>query len=490
MKKAGNFENNEESSSFTSKKRKKEKKEEEMKEHAQKKIKNEEDNNEKNNIEKLKDNDRKGGDNEEDEKKGDNFYNIIKELEDIEINENENKANSSPIKNIKELSGALGLKLINKDIMEKEEEENKNSNIIDNQIKDIEKENLEEYKNKINYYNNEFNLLKQKCNTIYQNIEEEKSIRDNYKKLLEDISMQTFSLTENNIIENESKKEKNNILDEIYDVIHDTSSLIDELDKIIYNISNSFSKNIENLLNKIHENLIIDNKSYQKKEEYKNIIETIEKTMDEIKKICNVYEENKNKIGKIEDEIWEKIIFLVDKIMILKDQKNEKNMNDKKESSFLYKIKSGSIDLKSFNLFDILDNDNNYENADYPRLLRQNWQEICYIYDDYDIHDINYTIKAIGFKGDQKAKIDYLGLPLKAKHEILSLYIDGMKSKYKYLDKVKMISFDIDLSNLETKKVHIIYKQFFDYDALPADKIELEKKIIKKKRIWSVLLFS
>ena len=64
--------------------------------------------------------------------------------------------------------------------------------------------------------------------------------------------MQTFSLTENNIKENESKKEKNNILDEIYDVIYDTSSLIDELDKIIYNISNSFSKNIENLLNKIH----------------------------------------------------------------------------------------------------------------------------------------------------------------------------------------------------------------------------------------------
>ena len=256
MKKAGNFENNEESLSLTSKKRIRKKKEKEMKEHAQKKKKNEEHNNEKNNIEKIEDNDGKEGNNEEDEKKGDNFYNLINELEeeDTEINENENKANSNPIKNIKELSGALGLKLINKDIMEKEEEENKNknSNIIDNQIKDIEKENLEEYKNKIIYYNNEFNLLKQKCNTINQNIEEEKSIRDNYKKLLEDISMQTFSLTENNIIENESKKEKNNILDEIYDVIYDTSSLIDELDKIIYNISNSFGENIENLLNKIH----------------------------------------------------------------------------------------------------------------------------------------------------------------------------------------------------------------------------------------------
>ena len=314
--------------------------------------------------------------------------------------------------------------------------------------------------------------------------------------MLEDISMQTFSLTENNIIENGSKKEKNNILDEIYDVIHDTSSLIDELDKIIYNISNSFSKNIENLLNKIHQNLIIDNESYQKKEEYKNIIETIEKTMDEIKKICNVYEENKNKIGKIEEESWEKIIFLFDKIMILKnvknniDEKNENNMNDKKElqkkeSSFLYKIKSGSIDLKSFNLFDILDNDNdnnnNYENADYPRLLRQNWQEICYIYDDYDIHDIKYIIKAIGFKGDQKAKFGYHKLSSKAKYEILSFYIDDTKSEYNYLNEKKIVQFDIDLSNLETNKVHIIYKQFFDYDALPADKIEKEKKLYRRR---------
>ena len=133
--------------------------------------------------------------------------------------------------------------------------------------------------------------------------------------------------------------------------------------------------------------------------------------------------------------------------------------------------------------------DNNYKNADYPRLLRQNWQEICYIYDDYDIHDIKYIIKAIGFKGDQKAKIDYLGLPLKAKHEILSLYIDGMKSKYKYLDKMNVIEFDIDLSNLETKKVHIIYKQFFDYDALPADKIELEKKLLRRKYMVWIKIF-
>ena len=58
----------------------------------------------------------------------------------------------------------------------------------------------------------------------------------------------------------------------------------------------------------------------------------------------------------------------------------------------------------------------------------------------------------------------------KAKYEILSFYIDDTKSEYNYLNEKKIVQFDIDLSNLETNKVHIIYKQFFDYDALPADK--------------------
>ena len=69
----------------------------------------------------------------------------------------------------------------------------------------------------------------------------------------------------------------------------------------------------------------------------------------------------------------------------------------------------------------------------------------------------------------------------KAKYEILSFYIDDTKSEYNYLNEIKTVQFDIDLSNLETNKVHIIYKQFFDYDALPADKIEKEKKLYRRR---------
>jgi len=72
-------------------------------------------------------------------------------------------------------------------------------------------------------------------------------------------------------------------------------------------------------------------------------------------------------------------------------------------------------------------------------------------------------------------------LSSKAKYEILSFYIDDTKSEYNYLNEKKTVQFDIDLSNLETNKVHIIYKQFFDYDALPADKIEKEKKLYRRR---------
>ena len=31
-----------------------------------------------------------------------------------------------------------------------------------------------------------------------------------------------------------------------------------------------------------------------------------------------------------------------------------------------------------------------------PKILRKNWHEVCYVYDDYDMHDVNYEIKAVG----------------------------------------------------------------------------------------------
>jgi hypothetical protein len=33
----------------------------------------------------------------------------------------------------------------------------------------------------------------------------------------------------------------------------------------------------------------------------------------------------------------------------------------------------------------------NYENVQNQNLLRKNWNEICYIYDDYDIYEVNFA---------------------------------------------------------------------------------------------------
>ena len=37
--------------------------------------------------------------------------------------------------------------------------------------------------------------------------------------------------------------------------------------------------------------------------------------------------------------------------------------------------------------------DNNYDKED---LIKKNWNEICCIYDDYDIIDVKYELKAVG----------------------------------------------------------------------------------------------
>ena len=36
------------------------------------------------------------------------------------------------------------------------------------------------------------------------------------------------------------------------------------------------------------------------------------------------------------------------------------------------------------------------ENYDKQELLKKNWNEICYLYDNYDIYDIRYELKAVG----------------------------------------------------------------------------------------------
>ena len=90
------------------------------------------------------------------------------------------------------------------------------------------------------------------------------------------------------------------------------------------------------------------------------------------------------------------------------------------------------------------------------KLLRKNWHEVCYIYDDYDIHDIHFELKAVGlgaFSFFNSASVPfYLGKII----DILEFEINGKKSDYRFDG---YFDFDIHLNNLESAKVHLKYKE-------------------------------
>ena len=113
------------------------------------------------------------------------------------------------------------------------------------------------------------------------------------------------------------------------------------------------------------------------------------------------------------------------------------------------------------------------EHFEKEELLRKNWNEKCYIYNDYDIHDINYELKAVGLPENRYYHSASNGFYLDTFIEILEFEIDGKKSEFTYED--YQLKFNILLYNLEENKIHIKYKQSPLYDKLT----EGEKKLRK-----------
>ena len=90
------------------------------------------------------------------------------------------------------------------------------------------------------------------------------------------------------------------------------------------------------------------------------------------------------------------------------------------------------------------------------QLLRKNYHEICYVYDDYEIHDIYYDLKAVGLGDYEYFRKCAHGFYYDREVEIQSFLIDGVQSNFTM--RGHSIEFDIELKNFETIKIHIIFK--------------------------------
>ena len=271
-----------------------------------------------------------------------------------------------------------------------------------------------------------------------------------------------------------NKKEKSQLLNDLDNI----SDKVKQLESIIENQNNQIKDteiNYKMIQEKFHEiKLNRNNPEIQQGILLKNN-DIILNQLNELGEISNKLQKNKslydskkaeieNDIKRVQANIQQK----VNQIQISRkntfkniDSKNNKKMDNLKNSSFL----KGSmlLDIKDFgkdkDIFNsaYLFQEENDENYETQKLLKKNWNEICYINDNFDIYDINYELKAVGLPENTFFTSCSFGFILDTDIKVIEFEIDGKKTDYN-LEKYSII-FNINLGNLESIKVHIKYQE-------------------------------
>ena len=424
----------------------------------------------------------------------------------IKILESELKLNSEILDNLKKENQNLKK---SKNVENKDENKNKNNldsnadvdlnklldsesndNIIKKEIKKsvISKNILDECLNEKKEYEKLYEEIILKCNSFYDEENKNKIKLEDYRNLIYKINNEIENLNKNfsiqypNLNLNNPNNEKT--LTKICTKIELASSALISFEEVYLDLKNFL--NFENILTNIYNNFSkINKKEYYDEYSLKTILTGIKNLIQEIQTICLLTEEKikdvNNKLEIIEKEINElkeiqneykndnikrnKSIKQSIRQSIRNQNKKINNNHDNKNINFnnipltqtlLINPKGSKEDLyKTIYLFNQDQEEEEIDSGD-GQLIKKNWHEICYVYDDYDIHDIYYTLKAVCLYENSSFSKEYLyqyGID-----EIKLLTLDGEKVPYN-LDKY-WITFNVNLRNLESAKVHLKFKQF------------------------------
>ena len=356
-----------------------------------------------------------------------------KEKEEFEriIKEEEQKKKIDEEKNKKELEK----KIKEYDIETKELEKKFDEIKIKNKeyYNDVVKQDIyiENYKSFINELNEEINKLKDQLNISvneFENILENEKRNEEYNSSrlsLERINLQNIQL--NRIIE----ECKNETLKKVEKNHTEIQEKINEINKEKNNGSLITLKNIYEENNKIISNKLKELESLlevleSKKKQYEETKKVIEDDIDKLKKQLN----------KELEKIKKSTTILMEQSQANKENKNSKNNGPLIDSIFLRgSMLLGINDFGKIN--DIFSSKNIFkedknEKYEKQKLLRKNWNEVCFVYQDYDIHDITYELKAVGLPPNCSFSTCSKGFALDTNIEILLFEKGGKKSQYKY----------------------------------------------------------
>ena len=385
------------------------------------------------------------------------------------------------IKNIKDFSKKFGINLVKKLLPSLSKE-------IQKEIKkeEISKKILDEYLEKKKNYEKLFEELILKCNNYYEEERKQKKLVEDYKNIINLMNTEIQNLDNNFNIEfqnlnlnlNDGKK----ILDEICLKIGFISSTLIDLEESYLGIKQFLS--FENILNNIYNNITkINNKEYYNENSLKQMLNEIKKLIEELQSICLLADEqlasfnNKNiliekqikELKDIQKEYKKENVKRNNSIRqsLIQSRRNQDNNNIQNnnnndnginldnlpiEQSILIRPKGYKEDIyKTTYLFS---KEEDVNNAEHSKLLEKNWHEICYVYDDYDIYDVYYILKAVGLPN--KSSFKNASFYLNSDCEVNILNVNGTKTKFE--KRSYMIEFKINLKNLETAKIHIKYK--------------------------------
>ena len=314
---------------------------------------------------------------------------------------------------------------------------------------------------------NRFYEIQKSINIYFKDIEEKNNLIPKFQQFLGKLNADLNQNLDNmNISIFDNYKKENNIND-AFDVekaikLKSISEKINDFKNIIEDLKINTIKKVENLYEFIQNNLN-DNK-------YNDTTEDKLKELEEI----NNYLKNKKVIYDIKNKEIEKEMEEIQNT-VKKFAKNSeiicasaleffKLNSDEVKLSTRFLKNSMLLDLKEYlnpsNIYkstNLFKEDDDNEKQECQNLLRKNWDEKCYIYDDYDLHDVNYELKAVGLPHNayySSASFSfYIGILV----EIKEFEIDGKKTDYKYEN--YSLKFKINLKNMESNKIHIEYKE-------------------------------
>ena len=246
--------------------------------------------------------------------------------------------------------------------------------------------NVQGLKEKLEMYKSRYNDRKIKSKNYYNNIKESENSVSNYRTSISELNYQFDQYNTQKII---NKDENNTLLNDLKEI----TNKINEYQNVLEN-QKTLLKNLENNLMLIQKQFDDIDLKFQNKESINNeliekIFNNLEKLLGENQEILINLEEKKKFIeqNKIEIEIESKLN------KILKIAKNDKNIL-KTEEKGLKDFINNKNELGE--IYAPKENENKDNEYEVPLLLMKNWHEICYINNDYDIHDVTYDLKAVG----------------------------------------------------------------------------------------------